>query len=40
MLNDYPVNGQSFDLTGRRLAATPKKGVYIKDGKKKVKTGK
>ena len=27
-------NGQCFDLAGRRLAAPPAKGVYIKDGKK------
>jgi hypothetical protein len=36
MLNDYPVNGQSFDLTGRRLSSPPAKGVYIENGKKKA----
>jgi len=28
------ANGKCFDLTGRRLAAPPAKGVYIRDGKK------
>ena len=28
------INGKYFDLTGRRLAAPPAKGVYIRDGKK------
>ena len=32
------VNGQSvYDLQGRRLSGKPARGIYIEDGKKKVK---
>ena len=34
--NNKSVNGKFYDLTGRRLAAPPKKGVYIENGRKKV----
>ena len=39
ILNDEPsVNSQShYDLQGRRLSGKPKRGIYIEDGKKKVK---
>ena len=33
-VNHKSVNRQCFDLSGRRLASPPAKGVYIKDGKK------
>ena len=36
VLNSKSVNGQCFDLTGRRLAAPPSKGIYIENGRKKV----
>ena len=39
MINGERLKGKCFDLTGRRLAAPPVKGVYIMDGKIKVKTG-
>ena len=35
IIRKYP-NPHCYDLTGRRLAATPKKGVYIEGGKKKA----
>lgn len=35
--NRKSVNGQYFDLQGRKLYAPAAKGVYIKDGKKFVK---
>ena len=28
------VNGQYYDLQGRRLHGTPSRGIYVKDGKK------
>ena len=32
------VNGQSvYDLQGRKLSGKPARGIYIEDGKKKVK---
>lgn len=37
-VNCKSVNGKSFDLTGRHLAAPPKKGVYIEGGKIRVKS--
>ena len=33
-VNSKSENGKCFDLAGRRLAASPSKGVYIKNGKK------
>ena len=35
-VNSKSLNSKCFDLTGRRLAAPPKKGVYIKNGKIQV----
>ena len=39
ILNDEPsVNSQShYDLQGRKLSGKPARGIYIEDGKKKVK---
>lgn len=37
IVNSKLSNGQCFDLTGRRLLAPPRKGVYIEDGKVKVR---
>jgi arabinan endo-1,5-alpha-L-arabinosidase len=31
-----PVDGRIYDLNGRILNATPRKGIYIQDGKKKI----
>ena len=31
------LNGQWYDLSGRRIVAPPKKGVFILDGKKLIK---
>lgn len=36
IVNRKSVNGQCFDLSGRRLATPPTKGFYIRDGKKVV----
>lgn len=36
MVKGKSLNGKCFDLSGRRLAAPPAKGIYIKDGKKVV----
>ena len=36
IVNRKSVNGQCFDLSGRRLATPPTKGIYIRDGKKVV----
>ena len=33
--NNQSVNGQCYDLSGRRLASPPTKGMYIEGGKKK-----
>ena len=35
-INGRWLNDKCFDLTGRRLAAPPAKGVYIENGKKKA----
>ena len=36
IVNSKSSNCQYYDLTGRRLAAPPSKGIYIENGRKKV----
>jgi len=33
------VNGKWFDLLGRKLPSKPKRGIYIKDGRKVLYSG-
>ena len=37
IVNGKSSNGKWFDLQGCRLAGKPARGIYIEDGKKKVK---
>ena len=30
------VSGQTYDLSGRRIKGTPERGIYIRDGRKKI----
>ena len=32
----YSVPAALFDLQGRRIVGTPKRGIYVKDGRKKI----
>lgn len=36
IVNGKPVNSECYDMQGRRLKATPRRGVYIAGGKKMV----
>ena len=36
-VNKKSPNSQCYDLTGRRLAAPPARGLYIEDGRLRVK---